>query len=86
MRHVRMWALTGLVCQLGLVGGYFIAVQAQDVASLERRIADVDKDLSGRVRVLESDMAEVKWLARGVAMAVTGQLIITAFALKERSK
>ncbi len=60
--------------------------RAQDgtVASLERRIADIDKDLSGRVRVLESDMAEVKWLSRAVTAAVIGQLVMAGMGLRER--
>lgn len=81
MPPVRRWVLRLLIGQL--VWAVLMAwMTAQDYGTLERRIADVDKDLSGRVRVLESDMAEVKWLARGVAAAVMGQLVLAG--LKER--
>lgn len=85
MRVLRLWILRVLLIELLVISGYVaVIVHAQDLATLERRVAEIDKGLSGRVLVLESDMAEVKWLTRGVTMAVIGQLVVAGMGLKDR--
>lgn len=44
--------------------------------NLERRVTKLEQtDASGRLRVIESDMYEVKWLARGTTGAVLTQIL-----------
>lgn len=85
MTRLRIWIVHLMLLELLMIVGYVaIVVHAQDLQTLERRVSEIDKDLSGRVKVLENDMAEVKWLTRGVTMAVIGQLVVAGMGLKER--
>ena len=83
---------------LGIVIGHFVvavhlAAQSQDVinamngASIEhlsRRLGDLERlDIGTRLKVLEEAMAEVKWLTRGVALAVLGQLVSRILDLRQ---
>lgn len=70
------------------IGGAIAIGQSQDAINERQRAlteglaARVDwmerQNIGGRVQVLESDMYEVKWLARGVALSVLGQLVMAA--------
>lgn len=54
------------------------------VGSTEQRLNASDiHELPARVRVLESDMTEVKWLARGVLVAVVAQLVARLIELRK---
>lgn len=76
-----------LLAQLCVLTVYAVVIAGQpDLWGLQGQIIALDKDLSGRVRVLESDMMEVKWLARAVAVAVIGQLVIASFSLRDRRR
>ena len=53
------------------------ATQAATVRSLEARIEAIEHaDLPSRVRVMEDNMGEIKWLARGVFSLMLGQLVL----------
>ena len=64
------------------------------ISELYRRIAEVEGqgakslstawDLDARMRLLEHDMNEVKWLGRSVAAAVIGQLVIAGMGWRRR--
>ena len=85
--RLRIWMVRLLLAELLILSGYAMTIaRAQEIpiASLQRQLSDMDKDLSGRVRVLESDMAEVKWLSRAVTAAVIGQLVMAGMGLRER--
>ena len=65
--------------------GYDDATLRYRADDLSRRIGTVEAlNLDARVRVLESDMSEVKWLARGVTIAVAGQLIMATIGLVDK--
>ena len=59
--------------------------QSYAIQSNEHRIARVERDVAAlevlpvRVSVLEETMDEQKWLVRGMALAVIGQLAIQIF-------
>ncbi len=57
------------------------------VNELSRRVTILEgQSLDGRVRVLESDVAELKWMSRGVALAVAGQLVAIVIGLKRKGQ
>lgn len=80
----------GALFQLCAIGGFFVVVAAFQPSqgeinieqrlkadNLEHRIERLEHDdLSSRLKVLESDMWEVKWLARGAALALVSQIIM----------
>jgi len=52
---------------------------------LDRRLSTIEsQNLDGRLRVNESDMAELKWLSRSVAVAVIGQFAVAGMAALKR--
>lgn len=57
------------------------------VNELSRRVTSIEgENLDGRLRVVESDMAELKWLSRSVAVAVIGQFAVAGMGvLKKRA-
>lgn len=93
-RHTdRSWVHLACLVELTLVCGYVVTLRALQLPSqegvniqlrmstedLQRRVTKLESDdYAGRLRVLESDMTEVKWLARGAAAAVMGQLLLAA--------
>ena len=61
-----------------------VELNSAGLTELQRRLASLDaQDVPGRVRVLESDMSEVKWLIRGVAAAMIGQLSIAVMRRRQ---
>ena len=55
------------------------------INELSRRITIVEaQQLDGRLRVVESDMAEVKYLTRAVVIAVIGQLAVGGIGMLRR--
>lgn len=56
------------------------------IMNQDRRLGMIEGEMdregiAARVRVLESDMYEVKWLARGMVLAVFGQLVVSGLSL-----
>jgi hypothetical protein len=92
----RLWVLRACIVELLLVLGYvtLIALQSQETINmrlqvatdnLQQRVERLEReDAAGRLRVLESDMTEVKYLARGVTVALIVQLFIAGRAVKRR--
>lgn len=89
----RSWLHFACILELTLVCGYVVTLRALQLPSqegvniqlrmatedMQRRVGKLESDdYAGRLRVLESDMTEVKWLARGAAAAVMGQLLLAA--------
>lgn len=61
------------------------ATQAANLRSLEARIEVIEHaDLPARLRVMEDNMGEVKWLARGVFSLMLGQLVLKMMDRKSR--
>lgn len=70
-----------------------VAAQPQDVLNERARLAietltrDVETiqqiQAEARLRLLEADMTEVKWLGRTVAAALIGQLVLAGLAKRE---
>lgn len=59
------------------------AVIDQKMGTLDGRVSKLEAMNSDpRLRVLESDMTEVKWLGRSVAGLVAGQLVVLLFGLR----
>lgn len=97
MSRWPQWSARVLLAALGLIvtlsrAGAFQPSQEtinneQRITTVEltRRVAQLELfDISSRLKVLESDMTEVKWLARGAALAVIGQLMIAWFNARNR--
>lgn len=54
------------------------------IDDVTRRLADTETDLKSLkpdVAVMKSDMAEVKWIARGAAGIVVAQILMAAFGI-----
>ena len=63
------------------------AIIAQRLATLEaKEAAEEHLRTESRLRVLENDAAEIKWLGRSVALVVAGQLVTMLLGLKERRR
>lgn len=79
-RWLRGVALAELIVVVGTFWTIEAFGQSPEVLSermdnLNRRVSVVENVEAGaRLRVLESDMTEVKWLGRSVAVAVAAQL------------
>lgn len=94
---LRTFVLLASIGHFAIAGAYAQQASAADrdlerladararVVSLEDRVTALEKqETEARVKVLESDMAEVKWLGRGVAIAVVGQLVLGIFGDKRQ--
>jgi hypothetical protein len=52
------------------------------VNDLSRRLSFVEgQRLDGRIAVLEDNMFEIKWMSRGVALTVLGQLFLQGMSV-----
>ncbi len=52
----------------------------------DRRLTTLENyNLDARIRVLESDMFEVKWLSRTVTATLIGQFILAGISLRRKS-
>jgi hypothetical protein len=52
-----------------------------------RRLMALENErYASRMAVLESDMSEVKWLGRGLALAIFGQLSLTVMSWRRRQQ
>jgi hypothetical protein len=57
------------------------------ITEMSRRLTLIEgQNIESRLRVLESDMAELKWLSRSVAVAVIGQFAVAGMGALRRSK
>ena len=95
-RWIRRLALAQLVLMAAIFHTVRLLGQSQETINervriltenLQQRVASIEMaDAAGRLRVLESDMAEVKWLGRSVALAVAGQLVIAGLGTREKRR
>lgn len=63
------------------------AVQTVRIENLTERVRRIeDANLDGRLRTVESDMVEVKWLSRGVTAAIIGHLVATILGISGKRR
>lgn len=63
------------------------ALASQRLSTIESRVIVLEgQDVAARLRILEADMAEVKWLGRSVAALVASQLVTMLLGLRESRK
>lgn len=79
-----------LFCSLIAVFGVSRLARAQqqniqDYWSDRRLTAIESQNLDARLRVVESDMFEVKWLTRTVTATLIGQFILAGISLRRKS-
>lgn len=93
-RVVYYGSLFGLMAHLVVATILFAqsqeTIDARQQFALESHEKRLDRleleNVPARVHVLESDMSEVKFLARGVALAVLGQFILAGIEMRSRRK
>lgn len=95
---VKVWILRVCLAQLLLITGgvHVVRILAQSQDAINATVAQVQTDLArrvdaiersdpgGRLKLLESDMSEVKTVGRAVAIAVICQLIVALMGLREK--
>ena len=100
MDTVRRWivklCLAELLIAAALFHGSRLLAQSQETINervsiqqfvLEKRVDKLESiEAEARLRGLESDMGEVKWLGRTVALAVIGQLVLAALSMRQHSQ
>ena len=95
---IRRWILRAclvyLCVSVPVVSIGFAQSQETINATVNQRLAQLEvkhaaEELlrtESRLRVLENDAAEIKWLGRSVALVVAGQLVTMLLGLKDRRR
>ena len=89
-RHIQVAILAlSTVAVISIFAQSAWAQQTMDywsgVSVLDRKVSMLEsQNLDGRLRVVESDMFEVKWLTRTVTATLIGQFIIAGISLRRK--
>lgn len=79
--------LTVILCWALVLTNLYAQSTTTMVDWLDRRVSVIEsQNIDGRLRVLESDMSELKWLSRSVAAAMIGQFAISGMSLLRRNR
>lgn len=92
-RHLKLGLLIVLVGHVAIAfaqptpDAFQVQASKYAIEGLERRVADLERlGVDARLRVLENDMFEVKWLTRGVTVAIFSQIGISMVRSRRRNE